>query len=161
MADTFQVLAAMAVGGGAAIVADSLPQTAAIRFPIPGTQLAVEPGAVIGLGLLGAAAIIPGKKGDNDPMKNKNLTLRSGIASLGGGMLVVETGKLAAQTVGPAVQQALNPQPQPCPAGQVPGPNGTCVPAGAFIAGMPRGAFAAGPPQQGNRWAVERALGRF
>lgn len=163
MSDTWQVLAGMAVGAGGAAVLDSLPQTAAIRFPVPGTNLSIEPGAVVGAGALALAAVLPGKKGDNDPTSSRsgrNLNLRSGLASLGGGMLVMETGKIVAQTAGPAIQQALNGA-QQCPAGTVPGPNGTCVPAGAFIAGSPRGAFGAAPQQASNRWQVERALGRF
>lgn len=94
MANVTQTLAAMAVGAGAAATVDALPAANPIRFPIPGlTGVAIEPGATIGLGIMAALALT-GKRGQNDAAGNGNLNLRSGAASLAGGMLVWEGGKL-------------------------------------------------------------------
>lgn len=100
MADVLQTLAVMAVGAGSAVVADqALPQ---LRTPIPGTTMAVQPGAWIGAGILAALALT-GKRGEGSNGSSKNLTLRTGAAALGGGMLVWEAGQILENNVVPMI----------------------------------------------------------
>jgi hypothetical protein len=100
MADVLQTLAVMAVGAGSAVVADqALPQ---IRTPIPGTNLAVQPGAWIGAGILAALALT-GRRGEGSNGSSKNLNLRTGAAALGGGMLVWEAGQILENNVVPMI----------------------------------------------------------
>jgi hypothetical protein len=83
MADIWQTLGAMAVGAGGAAVADrALGQ---YGQTIPGTNVRIEPGAMIG-GALTLGLALTGRRRDDS--ERRNLDLRSGVAAVAGGMLV-------------------------------------------------------------------------